>query len=59
MILSGSELALVESFNKHLFRPYTYLHKWWAREGGNYIRFTLKRLMPDIERRDYYQLAFC
>ena len=25
-------LSRREVFNKHLFRPNTYLHKWWARQ---------------------------
>ena len=50
----ANELAHVESFNKHLFRPNTYLHKWWARRAGTTFRFILKLLVPDAHLRDYY-----
>lgn len=50
----ANELAQIESFNKHLFRPNTYLHKWWARRSGTTFRFILKQLVPDATRRDYY-----
>ena len=50
----ANELAQVESFNKHLFRPNTYLHKWWARRSGTTFRFILKQLVPELSRRDYY-----
>jgi len=47
-------LARLESFNKNLFRPNTYLHKWWARRSGTTFRFILKQLVPDERLRDYY-----
>src|SRR3990170_4388901 len=47
-------LATRESFNKHLFRPNTYLHKWWARRSGTTFRYLLKQLVPELSRRDYY-----
>jgi putative DNA methylase len=50
----ANELAKVESFNKHLFRPNTYLHKWWARRAGTTFRFILKQLVPDESLRNYY-----
>jgi putative DNA methylase len=50
----ANELAKLESYNKNLFRPNTYLHKWWARRSGVTFRFILKQLVPDAERRDYY-----
>jgi len=31
----SDELSRMEAFNKHLFRPNTYLHKWWARQFGS------------------------
>ena len=31
----ADELSRREAFNKHLFRPNTYLHKWWARRCGS------------------------
>ena len=48
------ELSRREVFNKHLFRPNTYLHKWWARRCGSTFRTILKQFVPDAERRDYY-----
>jgi putative DNA methylase len=47
-------LSRSEVFNKHLFRPNTYLHKWWARRCGSTFRAILKQFVPDNERRDYY-----
>ncbi len=48
------ELSRREVFNKHLFRPNTYLHKWWARRCGSMFRAILKHFAPESERRDYY-----
>jgi DNA modification methylase len=48
------ELSRREVFNKHLFRPNTYLHKWWARRCGSTFRAILKQFVPNTERRDYY-----
>ncbi len=50
----ANELGQVESFNKHLFRPNTYLHKWWARRSGTTFRFILKQLVSEETLRDYY-----
>jgi len=50
----ANRLAEIESFNKHLFRPNTYLHKWWARRSGTTFRYILKQLVPDDSRQDYY-----
>lgn len=47
-------LARLESYNKHLYRPNTYLHKWWARRCGSTFRLILKGLVADPQRRDYY-----
>lgn len=47
-------LSRQEVFNKHLFRPNTYLHKWWARRCGSTFRTILKQFAPDAERSDYY-----
>jgi putative DNA methylase len=46
--------AHIESYNKHLFRPNTYLHKWWARRCGSTFRNILKCLTDDEASRDYY-----
>jgi putative DNA methylase len=50
----ADELATRESFNKHLYRPNTYLHKWWARRCGTTFRFILKQFATDPDRRDFY-----
>jgi DNA modification methylase len=50
----ADQLAQQETFNKHLFRPNTYLHKWWARRCGTTFRAILKQFVPDPERRDFY-----
>jgi putative DNA methylase len=47
-------LSRLEAYNKHLFRPNTYLHKWWARRCGSTFRTILKQFIPDHNRRDYY-----
>ena len=31
----ANRLAHLESFNKHYYRPNSYLHKWWARRCGS------------------------
>jgi putative DNA methylase len=50
----ADELARQEAFNKHLYRPNTYLHKWWARRCGSTFRTILKQFVSDPERQDYY-----
>lgn len=50
----ANELARLESFNKHLYRPNTYLHKWWARRSGTTFRHILKQLVNDSARSDFY-----
>src|SRR5258707_12446911 len=50
----ANELAKLESYNKNLFRPNTYLHKWWARRSGTTFRFILKQLVTDPALRNYY-----
>ena len=47
-------LSRREVFNKHLFRPNTYLHKWWARRCGATFRTILKQFAPAAGKRDYY-----
>jgi len=51
---AANELAVLERYNKHLYRPNTYLHKWWARRCGTTFRFILKQFVPDSARRDFY-----
>lgn len=53
-ITEVNDLAALESYNKHLFRPNTYLHKWWARRSGTTFRHILKWLCPTPDKRDYY-----
>lgn len=50
----ANQLARLESYNKHLYRPNTYLHKWWARRCGTTFRAILKHLVADAARQDYY-----
>jgi putative DNA methylase len=50
----ASLLSAREAFNKHLFRPNTYLHKWWARRSGTCFRHILKSLVTDPEKQDFY-----
>lgn len=51
---AANELAALERYNKHLYRPNTYLHKWWARRCGTTFRFILKQFVPDPARYDFY-----
>ena len=50
----ADELARREVYNKHLFRPNTYLHKWWARRCGTLFRTILKQFVPENNRRGFY-----
>lgn len=50
----ASALAEIESYNKHLYRPNTYLHKWWARRCGTTFRTILKHLVRDRTKQGYY-----
>ena len=50
----ADKLAQIESYNKHLFRPNTYLHKWWARRSGVTFRYILKQLSTKSELRHFY-----
>ncbi len=51
---TANALARLESYNKHLYRPNTYLHKWWARRSGTTFRHILKQLVDRPEKRDFY-----
>jgi len=44
-------IAGLESYNKHLYRPNTYLHKWWARRCGSTFRLILKHLVENEHQR--------
>jgi putative DNA methylase len=50
----ANEIARLESYNKHHYRPNTYMHKWWARRCGSTFRLILKHLVTDPARQDYY-----
>lgn len=52
---AASELGRAESYNKHLYRPNTYLHKWWARRAGTTFRYILKQLVDVPWKRDFYE----
>lgn len=48
----ANALVVREVHNKHIFRPNTYLHKWWARRCGSTFRLILKHLAD--EETGYY-----
>ena len=50
----ANRIAEKESYNKHLYRPNTYLHKWWARRCGTTFRALLKQLVDNPSKRDFY-----
>ena len=50
----ANEIALLESYNKHFYRPNSYLHKWWARRCGTTFRAILKHLVADEAGQDFY-----
>ena len=52
---SVNELAVLENYNKHLYRPNTYLHKWWARRSGTTFRHILKQLVNNPAKRGFYE----
>ncbi|NVL89413.1 MAG: hypothetical protein HWN69_00260 [Desulfobacterales bacterium] len=52
---AANKLAQLESYNKHLYRPNTYLHKWWARRSGTTFRYILKQLVPESGKRNFYE----
>jgi DNA modification methylase len=50
----ANQIAQLEAYNKHHYRPNSYLHKWWARRCGSTFRLILKQLVEDEAQRDYY-----
>ena len=50
----ADKIAQLETYNKHIYRPNTYLHKWWARRCGSTFRLILKSLVDDETQRNYY-----
>jgi putative DNA methylase len=53
----ANRLAAQENYNKHLYRPNTYLHKWWARRSGTTFRYVLKQLVEQDDKRYYYEVG--
>jgi len=51
----ADELARLETYNKHHYRPNTYLHKWWGRRCGTTFRLILKGLVDDPAGQPYYE----
>lgn len=51
----ANDLARLESYNKHLYRPNTYLHKWWARRCGTTFRLILKHLAAEQWQSEFYE----
>ena len=51
----ANQIAQLEAYNKHHYRPNSYLHKWWARRCGSTFRLILKQLVADEALRDYYE----
>ncbi len=50
----ASQMAQLEAYNKHYYRPNSYLHKWWARRCGSTFRLILKGLVADEVAQNYY-----
>jgi putative DNA methylase len=50
----ANRLARLETYNKHYYRPNSYLHKWWARRCGTTFRLILKQLVSAADRQDFY-----
>ncbi len=50
----ADRFARLETYNKHNYRPNTYLHKWWGRRCGSTFRLILKGLVDDPQRQPYY-----
>ena len=50
----ADRLARYETYNKHHYRPNTYLHKWWGRRCGSTFRLILKGLVDDPAQAGYY-----
>lgn len=53
----ANRLAAQENYNKHLYRPNTYLHKWWARRSGTTFRYILKQFVEQDDKRYYYEVG--
>lgn len=53
-VVLADQLARYETYNKHHYRPHTYLHKWWGRRCGSTFRMILKGLVETQDQQDYY-----
>ncbi len=53
----ANQLAALENYNKHLYRPNTYLHKWWARRSSTTFRYILKQFVEQNDKRYYYEVG--
>jgi putative DNA methylase len=51
----ANQLAQYETYNKHHYRPNTYLHKWWGRRCGSTFRLILKGLAVTPDASTYYE----
>lgn len=51
----ANRIAHYETYNKHHYRPNTYLHKWWGRRCGSTFRLILKGLTMPTTAPTYYQ----
>ncbi len=51
----ANKLAHYETYNKHHYRPNTYLHKWWGRRCGSTFRLILKGLAAPANAEAYYR----
>lgn len=51
----ADQLAHGEAYNRHHYRPNSYLHKWWARRCGSTFRLILKALVEPEWQRSYYE----
>lgn len=51
----ANAIAHFETYNKHHYRPNTYLHKWWGRRCGSTFRLILKGLETAPNATSYYQ----
>lgn len=54
-VVFADALAQLETYNKHHYRPNTYLHKWWGRRCGTTFRLILKGLVDEPGRQSYYE----
>lgn len=50
----ADSMARYETYNKHHYRPNTYLHKWWGRRCGSTFRLILKGLVEEPAQQSYY-----